>query len=199
VCVAQWQGWGSGLALRYCKTRPDPAERGRAWTRPPGLVRVTLQHARLPTASRCSHPSRLHAWSSVGKSGPRHPEHRRPSVAATPTPKQEPKQKQEPTPTPTPTQTRQRTTAMGRKRTGAECPPHSAQGGLPVLPPVALRRARLRCAARVPGPVWCPARGSWPAGPGTCRSTGRTRRHIAGRWRSTGLFLHLLRWKSFSA
>ena len=33
-------------------------------------------------ACRCSHPSRLHAWSSAGKSGPRHPEHQKPSVAA---------------------------------------------------------------------------------------------------------------------
>ena len=51
---ARARGWGSGLALRYGKTRPDP--HGRA--------------------------SRLHAWSSVGKSGPRQPEHRRPSVVA---------------------------------------------------------------------------------------------------------------------
>ncbi len=52
--------------------------------RPPELARVTLQHARILPAARCSHPTRqLEASKRVaGKSGPRHPETRRPSSAA---------------------------------------------------------------------------------------------------------------------
>jgi hypothetical protein len=49
--------------------------------RPPWLERVTLQHARLPPAARCSHPTRLLTeWMRVaGEPGPRQPEHQKPN------------------------------------------------------------------------------------------------------------------------
>ena len=52
--------------------------------RPPWSGRVTLQHARILPASRCSHPTRPlgGALRDAGKSGPRHPETQKPSVAA---------------------------------------------------------------------------------------------------------------------
>ena len=67
--VLHW-GRGGGQVLHCDMAKQDLTPVPCGDPCPVTPVPVTLQHARLPSASRCSRPSRLHAWSSVGNSGP---------------------------------------------------------------------------------------------------------------------------------